>query len=630
MRQKIKLKQADNFDSWVAAREMSGMLVKYLDGQPHAKSIGNEQGIKGWDDFVIEEYDESYTCVQVKRQETDFSEHSENRRISLFTKGQKKGQEHDLSAFDEAIRDLGKLYSTPNTITGKEKKFRLEIPAAQTTRIKKDIELRHFYSLCERCRNETTTAAKLKENADVADEKMFDWLTTWCEFQDWGHILRTLKTLSLSYTPLESGLKNAIDHELGAWFNPAADARQAIYHYIQDNSTDTGAATPRLILRKLAGFLRPDKSRWLYYSPTTNPLNWQVAGTIDHHSERELPTETVPFLWNTQSGLARRLLIGGNLPAGNLTRLQLALLRLVLHLPSPAQVFVSNAEAYKAKANCAIAGTLGSDIGDIFVSIANDDSTINPSDTHPLNGVSETNNESQNLHNEMDVVTWKLVQAKVGEQISAMSSAGDLQQNVSELWQTWHGLIENNTMPFGKLMLDMLSVRSEGDHVQSLLRVGPETVDLMAECLLLHLVISVALDGNDAQYDKLKDGLTIRTLALSYWGGPAGSARGSRQFITDDSNDEVATLVGQEPHSILIFSGVATPPSEIFPESLADDLQAKDSLAAPRRPDLMITNCRTFKQLRAKNMIEPIKMHLKDELEKVRESREKNIQGIRK
>lgn len=630
MRQKLKLKQADNFDSWVAAREMSGMLVKYLDGQPHAKSIGSEQGIDGWDDFVIEEYDESCTYVQVKRQETDFSEHPENREKSLLVSGANKGNKHDLSAFDEAIRDLGKLYLVPNAITEKKRKFRLEIPAA-TTKIKKDTELRHFHALCERCRNETTTEAKLKESADAADLRMFHWLTTWCEFQDWGHIFRTLKALSLSYTSLESDLKNAIDNELGAWFNPAADARQAIYHYIQDHSTDTGAATPRLILEKLTDFFRTDKPRWLHYSPSLTPLSWQVSGIVSHNSERELPIYTVPFLWDGSSGLGRNLRIGGDLPNRNLPPLQLALMRLALHLPRPALASVSNADAYKTSVNFATAGTLGCNlIGSGILPITTDRSTFSSSAIHVLNGTSETITEGEKLHSEMDKVTWRLVRKSVTNRVSMMPNDGDLQQAVSGLWQTWNTQIENHPTVYGKLLLDMLSVVSEGKNVQSLLRVGPETVELLANCLWMHLIVSVSLDGSGAELNKLNDGRKIKALALSFWGGPAGTANGPRALMGGKFEDEDAELLGKETDPILIFSGTTISPNEIFPTSLADDLLAQDSLAAPHRPDLMITNCRNFNKLVQKNWVEPIKMHLKDELEKVRESREKNIQGIRK
>lgn len=629
MRKKLKLKQADNFDSWVAAREMSGMLVKYLDGQSHAKSIGSEQGIDGWDDFVIEEYDESCTYVQVKRQETDFSDHSENRKISLKTKGENQGKEHDLSAFDEAIRDLGKLHLTSIASTGKEKKFRLYIPAA-TTKIKKNTEVRDFYALCERCRNETTTEAKLKANADAADLRLFEWLTTWCEFQDWEHILKTLKALSLSYSSLESDLKNAIDYELGAWFDPATDARQAIYNYIQGNSTDTGAATPRLILKKITRFLRKDKPRWLHYSPSAAPLNWQVSGIVSHNSERQLPIDTVPFLWDGSSGLGGNLRIGG-LPNRNLPPLQLALMRLALHLPRPSLAFVSNADAYKTSVNYAIAGTLGSKLSDtVTLPITTDHSTLSSSAIHALNGTSETTAEGESLHSEMDKVTWKLVQDSVTNQVSMMPNSGDLQQAVCALWQTWSVQIENNPITRGEILLDMLSIISEGKNVHSLLRVGPETVELLANCLLMHLIVSVSLDGSSAELNKLNGVRKIKALALSFWGGPAGSANGPRALLGGKFEDEDAVLLGKETDSILIFSGITTSPSEIFPTTLADDLLTQDSLAAPRRPDLMITNCRTFNKLVEKNRVEPIKTYLKDELEKGRVSREKNIQGIRK
>lgn len=633
MLRKLKLKQSDNFDSWVATREMAGMVVKYLDGQPHARSIGSEQGLVGWDDFVIEEDDESHTYVQVKRQTTPFCEHSENRRSSIKTQGKNKGEEHDLSPFDKAIADLGNSFLAPNISADKTKQFKIALPNV-TTKIKENIEVRHFNELCTACFNETTVATGLETRAlsDNVTLRLFEWLTTWCGFRDWPHIILALRHLSISFTSLESDIQTEIDEKLCAWFTPADQARQAIFNYIQNNATDTGAATPKLVLKCLDGFRRADKPRWIQYKPTANLLNWEVAGTIgSHDSSREMPRDTVPFLWGENTGVGRILRIGGDHPNGKLQPLPMALLRLALHLPRPGLALVSNAEAWQVGLKQVTAGTLGNSNYDVDgLPLKTDTSAINPSDIHRLDGIVSLNDEANNLHFEMDKVTWQLVRTKVSELVLAMSGAGDLQPVVSELWQKWHVLIESDTTLRSKLLLDMLTVACEGTHIQPVLRVGPETVGLLVECLLMHLTVAVALDGSDAQLNKLNSGQAIRTLALSYWGGPAGSGNGSRQLITGDSDDDIATLLGKETDPILIYSGVADPANQVFPDSLADDLQAQDNLAAPRRPDLLLTNCRTFKRLVASNSVEKIKKHISNELKKGQMSREKNIEGILK
>jgi hypothetical protein len=96
MLRKLKLKEADSYDVWVAAREMSSMVTKYLDGQAHAKSIGSEQGLAGWDDLVIECNDGTNTYTQVKRQLADFSVHAADRTLSVKKQGPDKGAQHPI------------------------------------------------------------------------------------------------------------------------------------------------------------------------------------------------------------------------------------------------------------------------------------------------------------------------------------------------------------------------------------------------------------------------------------------------------------------------------------------------------------------------------------------------------
>jgi len=69
---KLRLDRTKKYELSIAVFEIAQMLAAFIEGRKHILSIGAEQGIKGWDDFVVEESNGSHLHLQIKRQQTDF------------------------------------------------------------------------------------------------------------------------------------------------------------------------------------------------------------------------------------------------------------------------------------------------------------------------------------------------------------------------------------------------------------------------------------------------------------------------------------------------------------------------------------------------------------------------------
>ena len=299
MLKKLNLDGTKEYEVAVAASHVSQMLVAYSQGHEHILSIGAEQGeVAKWDDLVLKEKT-GERHIQIKRQNTDFNLDPCVR--NKYTRKKRKGQLKDLSPFDEAIKSLGEWVSVndPST-TDKKKTFEVYLPEG-TVHIKSEIQVNVLKHLCENHIKDVTTAQGLNnlQAIDANINHCYDWLTTWCGFKDWEHILKALRLLEI----VAGGSKVDIDsntiNNLQNIFHSPSEVLIKIKGFICDNTTFTGAITPRHLLKLVRSNLQPEVLPWTQFEQTG--MDWEISGTIDTELDHdfERPSVLVPILWDT-------------------------------------------------------------------------------------------------------------------------------------------------------------------------------------------------------------------------------------------------------------------------------------------------------------------------------------------
>jgi len=292
---KIRLDQTKTYELAVATQEIAIMISAFLDGREHHQSLGSEQGdILKWDDFVIEHFNGTYEYIQVKRQMTDFLEGACSR--DNYIQGTRLGQPRDLSPLDESMKSLADWtkINDPSTASP-QRMFSIELPDT-SIEIKTGYTVREFNNLCDTYIKPTTVAADMITLAatDRAVKNGYEWLTTWCGFTDWDHILKALKYLNVRQTGDEGDIRKRTIEILSKYFNNADAIRQIIESFVSDSSTFPNKVTPRPVYEKIQYDLRPEIARWTQFSKFKN--EWDISGTHDTRAIEEAG-EIVKGLW---------------------------------------------------------------------------------------------------------------------------------------------------------------------------------------------------------------------------------------------------------------------------------------------------------------------------------------------
>lgn len=622
MLNKLRLDQTRIYERVLATLYMAEMIVGHLECREHSLSLGCEQGgIPHWDDIVIEHHDGSLEHIQVKRQETNFDDRPSVR--GRITQRQRAGELQDLSPLDEAISSIASTFSTGNgVLNGAVRRFTLGLPHPMVG-IKRAVEVRHFQNFCTTCANPTTTAEGLEQLAaiDPTTTHIYEWLTTWCSFSDWNHILVAMRSLSIRTWGNEADLNTRADEKLATHFTAPYNVRAGILHFIDDNTTYAGATTPRLLIHHLRGFLRPDRATWTQYRRDTNAVPWTISGThSDTGADIEPPSSVVSALWSN-SGQQRTLRVAVPWPGANLLPIPNALVRLALHLPPPAQALFRGVDAWRVGISNSIAGTVGLEQNDLDrLPWVNENEQLNASDRRLIASGAEQLQEAENLALSMDEKTWEFVCGRVSSEIEQIPDP-PLLAAVESLWQIWQQDLSVNPLIRRQFLTKMLHAAAEGDVVLAELRVGPLTVDLISEALKLLLIVAAAMgNGNNARWDDLGQNHTVRTIALRHWGGPSGRTPGPRQLDEDG-----IALLGKESADVVILSGYFGPPGEIEEESLAADASLHDNFGMPRSPKLLITNSRNVRNMIREGTLANIREYLQNEIHDREEARARNI-----
>lgn len=618
MLKKIRLDQTRTYELVIATYEISQMLGGFLDGREHHRSLGSEQGdIQKWDDFIIEHCDGTYEYIQVKRQTTDFSEGACQR--DNYVQGKRIGQPRDLSPLDESMKSLADWSKTKNPSTSSPKrKFTIELPDS-AVEIKSGYAVRDFNNLCDTYIKPHTLSSDMVTLAiaDKAVEKGYKWLTSWCGFTNWDHILIALKQLSVRQTGDEGDITKRTIETLDKYFKNADTIRQVIENFISDSSTFPNKATCRPIYEKTQYDLRPEIARWTQFSKFKN--EWDISGTHDSRNIEEA-SEIVKGLWGKELQSVLKFDGDHNEPLNNLA---MAMLRLSIHFHSLSAFHVPNKELWMNIAKSHVGGTIGISQNDCDDLNYLEYNAFIAGDIRKLDCLSSQDKEVADLHLAMHKMTWDEVCQKTDSCIGSMD-AGELRNAIDHRWVAWKKQLDGKFDDQQKLILGMLRPSAEGNEISAQLRSGHKSAAIISQGIFYLIITSI---GFDKGVDDLKliNQLDLSVNALSHWSGPAGQKRKVRSIIDNGMQD----VLGKENSKYMIFSGTEAGLSEMFGSSMADDVSENVTLASSHNPQLVLSASWKLKQIIKNGAIDPLQQFIKDELGKRQSIIDNQISGIK-
>ena len=616
---KLRLDQTKKYEQAIITYEISIMLIDFALGKSHYMRIGSEQGdISTWDDIVIEKDKNSQIHIQVKRQTSGhFGSQNDECTRNNYLQGTRKDQKRDLSPLDETLKSLANWCKDIDMSSiSPKREFWIELPELNT-QIKKGLQIKDLKKLCnEQIKPAVTTALDLQTLTDIDQnvKKCFDWLTTWCEFKDWEHILNALQLLKIKSLGLESDIERKTEDKLKEIFilDKLKEVRLKILSYTIENTTFSGAIAPRNLLFELKEYIRSDIKIWTQIDNINN--DWHISGILDleTNTEVERPSKVIPLLWSNDRG--RNLNINLENINTPLAPIHESIFRLAIHLEGNISGLCSNWDGWKVNIENKIGGTFGILKNDFeSLSIADNNAPFEISEGKTINTNAEREVFAREMSDQMTKRTWELVSGKISELINDMDThqSQELRDAVEMRWNAWRDRIKIDDSILIALLKKILHPKAEGEEILGHLRIGPKTKLLIADAVFTCLLISVALGSTDAGIMKTEDGLSIGAIGLNWWSGPAGKTKKVRKIDAEESIDD---LIGKEPYDILILSQSEQPEGEIYKQSISDSANIDHSLASGRNPKLLITRNRIFDSFVRKGGVDELQNYLKQKL----------------
>lgn len=616
---KLRLDQTKKYEQALLTYEIAVMLIDFALGRSHYVRIGSEQGdISAWDDIVIEKDKNSQIHIQVKRQTSgDFGTQNDECTRNNYLQGKRKDQKRDLSPLDETLKSLANWCKDIDISTiSPKREFWIELPELNT-QIKNGLQIKDLKDLCDvQIKPAVTTASDLQAQTSTNTniKNCFDWLTTWCDFKDWEHILKALQFLKIKNSGMESDIESKTEDKLKEIFtsDKLKEVRLKILSYTIENTTFSGAIAPRNLLFELKEYIRSDIKIWTQIDHIDN--EWQISGIhdLENNTDIERPSKTIPLLWSNERGRNLNINIAQvNTP---LTPIHESIFQLAIHLDGNVNGLCANWDGWKVCIENKIGGTLGVQENDFEgVRISNNNASFNASEGKIMNTHAEREAFAKEMSDQMTKKTSKLVSEKISLRISQMdiSQSQELRDAVETRWNAWQEIITKDASILTPLFKKIVHPKAEGEEILGHLRVGPKTKFLIADAIFTCLLISVALGSIDAGIMKTEDGLSIGAIGLSWWSGPAGKTKKVRKIDEEESIDD---LIGKEAYDILILSQSEQPEGEIYKQSISDSANFDHSLAAGHNPKLLITRNRLFNSIIKKGSVDELKNYLQQKL----------------
>jgi hypothetical protein len=610
MLRRFRLDRTGAYEKLVIAECLAHALAAFIEGRQAPLEMGAEQGgIPHWDDIVVLHCDGLHEHIQIKRQAADFDESGPLRAPNPKTP----------SEFDKAIASLADWSRGHIDVP---RKFVLKVPALQI-QIKKGYYVRQFEELCSVCRLAGTTAEALEGRDDGPTTKAFLWLTTWCGFEDWAHILSALKHLTISIEGVETDLRDRAVGALDRHFTSGQNALDSIIAYVGREIADVSAISCRPLLKHLLHLARPELVTWTQYHYRDAAAGWSVSGTHDVASEEiESAGSVVERLWK-DCGTSRKLRIAAQCPHNDPHNpsITATILRLALHLQGSSQALISGEASWRARAQHELGHTLG--IGDSdfeHMTWLDDAQPPGQSTLRQVQGIVQTEGEANDLALAMDQTVWLQIVEKMQQRLGTVQDI-DLRRAMALLWEEWRNELAQEPIARSALLSRMMYPRGEGkDHVRAL-RVGPKATGLLTDALETLVLVAVGLNEVNANWQQFGNLGSVCVIALRRWSGPSNATA----YVRDVPSDGLSALLGPEASPIVILSGVEDSPSEVLGIGLADDARTSTSMATPRQPRMLITRSSSIRQRLRNGTLEGLRTYFRQAWQSSEEAREEAI-----
>ncbi|MGN5183394.1 ABC-three component system protein [Aeromonas veronii] len=624
MIRRFRLEQKGRYEKLVIAQRLSDMVDKFLDGRPAPLGIGAEQGgIAEWDDVVVYHCDDHWEHLQIKRQTSCFSEkHLDKADYLASYKPRKTAQTADTetakeeqkppsdaeidSELEKVLKSLA-IWQPPGIgVKPSKRTFTLTLPGLEVVLKGKGqeiIKITHLREVWDLCRKDGVDITALTKRDDKPTQRVYTWLTTWCGFRDWAHIVEKMRILEVHCIGDESTLEARSLESLDRHFCDSTMTLSALLDYIGNSATDTNAVTCYTTARHLQKLLRPECQTWTQYLINAIPgQGWTVAGT---HSLRA-PSSVLPHCpaeqivkhhWAENIPNRRLRLHAAYVRPSKALTLPSAILRLALHLKKGSESMLVEEAAWRQGAHNELRGTLGDTDRDLdeLHWFDNSEALLCPV-ARQLSSPDGTKVESDDLHCAMNDVVWHQLQACVGKKLNGINDH-DLSVAMAQKWQIWQAELDKD--PEARLLLfeQMMYPQTEGINAKHALRIGPRTIELMETATLMLLLVCVGLGGN--HWRSIEPIGEVLSIALRHWSGEPTDHDGPRRL----GDDNLRKLLGQAPPPVVILSGVDESATALLEAGMAEDLEAGHSMAAERQPRLLITRFQVYKHLRTGTLV---------------------------
>ncbi|MEN5232422.1 ABC-three component system protein [Sphingobacterium faecium] len=612
---KLRLDQTKKYEQAIATYEISCMLLDFVLGRKHYLCIGSEQGgILKWDDIVIENDFNSQIHIQVKRQTSeDFGTHKDLCIRNLIDQGPRKGKLRDLSPLDETMKSLADWFKGVDILTMSPKReFWIELPELNT-KIKNELTIKNLCDLCGYIKPAVTTKEGLERLA-IADKNVkncYEWLTTWCDFENWEHILKVLQFLRIKNSGLEEQINSNAESKLKDIFvsDKVKEVLSRITAYTNENSTFSGAIGPRNLLYELKKYLRTETNFWTQYDD--NGSKWSICGTqdLEFNAQIERTSVLVPNLWNN----AHLSQLKVNAKYKKNCKLSESLMRIAIHQSSGKMSYFTGKTEWEHHLKSKIGNTLGlSDNDTSVLNILENNDRYLSSETRTLLNLAEQEADALELNSHMLVFTWKAVKYRMTEKIMAFKTnhSNELRNTIDERWRKWLPLLDNSPEEQRSLFRKMLHPNAEGKKINSDMRIGPKTVGLLTDALLLLLICSVCLDFDGiGNWNSMAGIYNANAIALQYWSGLSDEDNGVKEVIED-----CREVIGMEDADLLIFSKIQASHSEVLGLKMDEPVQKENTLAEGKQLKMLITYNIQLRHLIDKGEIKSISDYLNNML----------------
>ncbi|WP_346909442.1 ABC-three component system protein [Faecalicatena orotica] len=626
MQKKLSLDKTKIYEKSFALEQISKMLVEFTKGLPHVLQIGTEQGdIPVWDDFVMTDSDLSTIYVQIKRQTTDFCSDIKNEKVvrDNYIKGKLKDQPRELNVFDKTICALAK--ATLNDCHNKDQ-FWICLPEAHV-HIKKEITIRELRNFKDSITSVTKgTDMENLASIDKQIKNVYLWLTTWCEFDDWNHIVKAFKLLCIKTIGYETELRNRAEEKLKDIFiaSEIDTVCSILLAFMDSNSTYAGAFAPKDLLIHLKKYMLPDIATWTLFK--AEDTSWLVSGMNDlTGGNLEDPLKVVEASWGRAVTHRCNLkIIGIGSKRCKITR---SLMRLSLHQEGIKATLSSNPDVWNGSLRESVGGTLGaseSDLANLNVMPAGDDFGNNLN-CQELKSLSDKEEYALALETEMYKVTLDSVNLKMCDKLEHMK-ASELRDKLETCWNEWYEKLGRDVECQKEFFDGILHPNSEGKAILGELRVGRKTVGIIVEALFLTMVVVITFgDKEEYSWMQLNNSLNLRTIGVKYWSGPADSIK---DVIEIDDYRGVPKMLSEEKSDVIILSGTKSSVSDILEANLADDYGHNALLSDRKQPKLLISFDMKIKRLIDEGNIKSIREYLQPRIDKFKEKTELAIIDI--